>query len=160
MDTGRWKILFAVSGALWATTAGVLVFLFVHGNTSASSDGRIAVHVNAAEKDLILREMRMLLTSLNEVTTYVAGENYGEAAKSAAKVGTAMENAAEAGHPALIAKLPMELKRLGFATHEDMDQLSALLMNGSSQREVLSKMSETTSKCVACHSVYRLEAAR
>jgi cytochrome c556 len=160
MTANRWKALFIASAVLWAATAGVLVFLFVHGNTSASTDGRTAVHVNAAEKDIVLREMRMLLTSLNEVTTHVAAENYDEAAKSAARVGMAMETAAEAGHPALIAKLPLELKRLGFATHEDMDELAALLKKGSSQKEVLSKMSETTSKCVACHSVYRLEASR
>jgi hypothetical protein len=160
LTTRSWKALFTATAALWATTAGALGYLFVHGNTSAASDGRTAVLVNPAEKDIILREMRMLLTSVNEVTTYVAGENFDEAAKSAARVGTAMENAAEAGHPALVAKLPLELKRLGLATHEDMDQLALLLQKGATQKEVLSKMSEVTSKCVACHSVYRLEASR
>lgn len=154
----KWKFMFFGALGLWVILAGGIGFMLIKGNTTASSDGRKAVHLNPVEKDFILHEMRMLLTAVHEVNMYLAEDNFEAAAASAAKVGTAMENAVESGHPALMAKLPMDLKKLGFATHQNMDELSVLLKKRASQKEILGKISETTSKCVACHNTYRIDA--
>ena len=54
---------------LWIVSAGVLGWLFVKGATTPSADGRTAVLLAPAERDLILKEMRQLLQAVHGVVT-------------------------------------------------------------------------------------------
>lgn len=58
----------------------------------------------------------------------------------------------------LMAKLPLAFKNLGMSVHDDFDRLAADIDNGLTQRQVVQRLGATTTKCVACHSAFRLRA--
>ena len=56
----------------------------------------------------------------------------------------------------MLAKLPMELKTLGFSTHRDMDALAAAAKNGAPYSELMNMLGTSMAKCVACHQTWQL----
>jgi len=50
---------------LWVLTVGVFSYFFVQGWTTAGVDKRIAVQLAPAERELVLAEMRQMLTSVH-----------------------------------------------------------------------------------------------
>jgi len=58
---------------------------------------------------------------------------------------------------ALIAKLPLEFKQLGFATHADFDQIAQDAIDLGDPKHTLDQLGSTLGRCVACHSTYRLK---
>jgi len=55
--------------------------------------------------------------------------------------------------------MPEAFRRLGHATHLAFDSLAARVSAGASSDEVIGRLAETTSNCVACHATWRLEVA-
>ena len=49
--------------SLWMITIGAFAYFFVYGWTTPGTDQRLAVQLAPAERDLILSEMRQMLTS-------------------------------------------------------------------------------------------------
>jgi cytochrome c556 len=60
-------------------------------------------------------------------------------------------------NPALMAKLPLEFKKLGLSMHDDFDNLSKDIKGGLNQTDTIKRLGEITNKCIACHSTYRLQ---
>jgi len=141
---------------LWAVTIGVFAWFFVRGNTSAGTDGRTAVVLQPAERDLVLGEMRGLLAATQQI---LEGVNQGDmlriskAARAAGMAGAADVN------PALMAKLPIEFKQLGMSVHREMDDIALAAESGKLASEILQKASNTLMKCVACHSAWQIKVA-
>jgi len=141
---------------LWVVTIGVFAWFFVRGNTSAGTDGRTAVVLQPAERDLVLGEMRGLLAATQQI---LEGANQGDmqriskAARAAGMAGAADVN------PALMAKLPIEFKQLGMSVHREMDDIALAAESGKSAAEILQKASDTLMKCVACHSAWQIKVA-
>jgi len=141
---------------LWVVTIGVFAWFFVRGNTSAGTDGRTAVVLQPAERDLVLGEMRGLLAATQQI---LEGANQGDmqriskAARAAGMAGAADVN------PVLMAKLPIEFKQLGMSVHREMDDIALAAESGKSAAEILQKASNTLMKCVACHSAWQIKMA-
>ncbi len=53
--------------ALWVITIGVFAYFFVTGSTQKSTDNRTAVLLSPQESDLILGEMRTMLSATSGV---------------------------------------------------------------------------------------------
>ncbi len=140
---------------LWVVTIAVLAWFFIRGSTTAGTDGRTAVVLQAGERDFVLSEMRGLLSATQEV---LEGANQGDmqrvikAASAAGMAGAADVN------PALMAKLPLEFKTLGMSVHHDMDDIAKAAGNGTLAPKILNMLSYTLAKCVACHSTWQLKA--
>ena len=141
---------------LWVVTIVVFAWFFIRGNTVAGTDGRIAVVLQAGERDLVLTEMRGLLAATQQI---LEGANQGDmqrigkAARAAGMAGAADVN------PALMAKLPIEFKQLGMSVHQDMDDIAKAAEGGKSPAEILQMASNTLTKCVACHAAWQIKAA-
>lgn len=148
-----YKKLFLISIALWLVTAGIFVKFFITGQTSKSSDNRTAVHLSAGEKDIVLGEMRTVLSAVNQTIKALAKDDFKEASVSIKKAGAGM---AVDINPALMAKLPLEFKKFGLSMHDDFDNFSAELDKGMTQKQALERMGQITNKCVTCHATYRL----
>ena len=134
-------------------TAGVYKFVF-QGSTSQSDDGRIAIHLSAAERDLVLTEMRAFLEGVQMITTGIADSNMQQVVQAAKSVG----KAAQAEVPGtLIGKLPIEFKKLGFDTHQKFDQLAMNAAEFGDNTTALSELSELMQNCTACHATYRFD---
>ena len=137
---------------LWGVTLAGALTLFVRGYTTSSPDGRIAVIVTDAEKDMVLGEMRGMLQAVADITRALAREDHAAVAAAAKTVGSvAMQN----DSPALLAKLPLEFKRSGMAMHDSFDRIAAVAREGKPIREITALLGDHLSLCTACHASYR-----
>ncbi|MDO8291322.1 MAG: hypothetical protein Q7T29_00440 [Gallionella sp.] len=141
---------------LWIVTIAVFGWFFIRGNTTAGTDKRTAVVLQAGERELILSEMRGLLASTQGI---LEGANQGDLQRiSKAASSAGMASAADV-NPALMAKLPIEFKQLGLSVHRDMDEIAKAAEGGKPVPELLKMASDTLTKCVACHAAWQLKAA-
>ena len=140
---------------LWVVTVAVFAWFFIRGNTTAGSDNRTAIVMGAGERDLVLSEMRALLTGVHDILDGINHNDPKQVAKAARAVG--MSSAADV-NPALMAKLPMPFKQLGMSVHGDMDELAHAAEAGKPAPELQNMLTATLSKCVACHSAWQLKA--
>ncbi len=144
-----------ISLLLWAASIAVFGWFFIRGNTTAGTDGRTAVVVQAGERDLILSEMRGMLTATRGI---LEGANQGDMQGIIKAASAAGMRVAVDANPALLAKLPIELKTLGMSVHRDMDEIATAAASGTPAPEILKMLSNTLTKCVACHSAWQLQA--
>jgi len=147
--------LASIALLLWVVTIAVFAWFFIRGNTATGTDGRTAIVLQAGERDLVLSEMRGLLSATQGI---LEGANQGDmqriikASRAAGMAGAADVN------PALMAKLPLEFKSLGMSVHHDMDEIAKAAESGTPAPEILKMASHTLTKCVACHSAWQLKA--
>lgn len=142
--------------ALWLVTIVVLATMFVRGNTTTGSDDRTAIVLNTPERDLVLTEMRGLLTSTQAILDGLNRNDMKLVADAARTVG--MGSAADV-NPSLMTKLPLSFKQMGMGVHHEMDALADAAQAGKSPAEIQGMLSNTLSTCVACHSAWQLKAA-
>ncbi|QKE41608.1 MAG: hypothetical protein HO274_09995 [Ferrovum myxofaciens] len=140
---------------LWIATVATFAWFFIHGNTTAGTDRRTAIVLKASEREFVLSEMRGMLVATQGI---MEGANRGDMqavikAASAAGMGVAAD-----ANPALIAKLPLDFKTLGMSVHQDMDDIAKAAAAGTPTAEILKMESNTLTKCIACHSVWQLQA--
>ncbi len=140
---------------LWVATIAVFAWFFIRGSTSAGTDGRTAVVLQPAERDLVLTEMRGLLSSTQGI---LEGANQGDVKRIIQASRAAGMAAAADVNPALMAKLPLEFKTLGMSVHHDMDEIAKAAEGGAPAPEILKMASNTLTKCVACHSAWQIKA--
>ncbi len=126
----------------------------IKGSVSVSQDGRTAIHLAPAERDLVLAEMRAFLQAAQLITQGVAEDNMQQVVDAAKSVG----RAAQAEVPmSLMGKLPLEFKQLGFDTHQKFDQLAIDASDLGDGAYTLKQLSELMQNCVACHAAHRLD---
>jgi hypothetical protein len=133
--------------------AGVYKFIF-QGSVIQTADGRQGLLLNAAERDLVLTEMRGFLASVQRITTGIVEQDFTGIANSASAAGSASQHSVPGS---LIAKLPLSFKQLGFDTHSRFDQLALDAEQLGDQAHTLNQLSELLQNCVACHAAYRIE---
>lgn len=132
---------------------GIYKFVF-QGSTSQSEDGRTAIHLESAERDLVLAEMRGFLESVQMITKGVIDNDMQLVAEAAKKVGKAAQGQVPG---TLVGKLPIEFKKLGFDTHTQFDQLALNATEFGDSATVLTELSTLLQNCTACHAVYRID---
>ena len=130
-------------------------FMFV-GSVVPSTDGRQAIVLDSAERDLVLMEMRMFLDSVQRITEAVTKEDMKAAIKAAREVGAAAQGLVPG---TLMGKLPMEFKKLGFDTHSKFDALALDAEQMGDPKQTLEQLSTLMRNCVACHAGYQIKEA-
>jgi len=134
-------------------SGGIYKFIF-QGSVSPSTDGRMAIMLDAAEKDLVLAEMRAFLESVQMITHGVSQDDMALVISAAQKVGKEAQGAVPG---TLVGKLPLEFKRMGFDTHTRFDQLALNAKEFGDPQTVLTELSTIMQNCTACHASYRLD---
>jgi hypothetical protein len=148
--------LASITLLLWVATIAVFAWFFIHGNTEKGSDGRTAIVLQTGERDLVLSEMRGLLSATQGILEGANGGDMQRVIKAASAAG--MKGAADV-NPALMAKLPVDFKSLGMSVHHDMDAIAKAAATGTPAPEILKMTSNILNKCVACHSAWQLKSA-
>jgi hypothetical protein len=141
---------------VWLATVAVFAWFFIRGNTVAGNDGRTAVVLQAGERDLILSEMRGMLAATQGILDGANNGDMQHISQAARAAGMAVTVDAS---PVLMAKLPLELKRLGMSVHRDMDDIADAAEKGRPPAEILKMTSGVLAKCVACHATWQLRLA-
>ena len=136
---------------LLVIAGGVYKFIF-QGSVSGHTDGRIAVHLDAGERDLVLAEMRGFLESVQKISMGISGNDMELVAEYARKSGMAATD----GMPGtLVGKLPLGFKKLGPDTHKKFDRLALDAEEFGDGDHALSQLSALLQNCVDCHAAYR-----
>lgn len=135
---------------------GFMAYKFVYdGNVATSTEDRIAVILTAEEKTEVLGEMRGLLETAQEVILAATSDDIASIPEIVKPFGMA---AVEQESITLAAKLPLELKTMGYDAHRAMDTLGEMAENGASGNEILETLGSAMSLCTSCHATYRFVA--
>lgn len=137
---------------LLVITGGIYTFIF-QGNTSPNPDGRSSILLNADERDLVLTEMRVFLSSVQKINQGIAENDMQLVSDYARQVGKAALGQVPG---TLIGKLPLEFKTLGFDTHTKFEQLAMDADDLSDSSHTLIQLSSLMQNCVICHESYRI----
>jgi hypothetical protein len=149
------KRLCCLSAVVFAAATLVLVYLFViRGQTLPASDGRTAILLAPAERDMVLGEMRGFLIAVQGISQAIVDEDVKAAVAAARQVGAAAQQGAPAS---LVGKLPIDFKRMGFDTHARFDQLALNIEAFGDTGEALPELATLMGNCTACHAAYRID---
>ena len=147
------KLCWSLLLVLFLAVAGVAYKVIVLGSVETAKDGRQVLLLTADERNLVLTEMRDFLVTVQAVVTAANKEDMKAAADAARRVGMAAQTAVP---PGLIAKLPLEFKKLGFDTHRKFDMLALDAEQLGDPQHTLDQLAQLMSNCVACHATYSL----
>ncbi len=140
--------------ALWALTIVAVGFLVFNSSTAPGDDGRTIVKLDTAEQAFVLGEMRKFLESIRDATMALENGDMDAASRAFSDKGVA---AMIRDTPAtIIAKAPADFLLLSTEMHKGFDGLEAAAGKGADRTAMLGLLAEQLSRCVACHSTYRL----
>jgi cytochrome c556 len=140
-------------GVLLAVIAGIGVKFIVLGSTAKGTDERTAVLLEEGERQLVLEEMRSLLEATQQVLEGLSDGDMKQIDQAATAVGMQATSTMDV---VLKAKLPMEFKKLGFATHTAFDEIAAMARNASDTKAMQKKLADTMNNCIACHTSFQI----
>jgi hypothetical protein len=145
--------LWITIGVLSIALIGMGLKFMVLGNTVEAEDGRTAVVLSHGERNVILGEMRGLLEATQGVVEGLAQDDLKAVAEAAEEVGS---KAIQTMDFKLAAKLPLDFKQLGFATHYAFDDIAKMAKEGVPTKTIQNKLAETMNNCIACHASFQL----
>ncbi len=151
------KLILFSGWILWAITVTICIVFFIKGNTTQSDDNREALILSKSEKNLVLSEMRILLSVIQETLVFLSKDDYESAAKKSKEAGMDLVESLAAAEKSILVKLPIEFKKLGMGTHEKFDSFSKSVKMRKPLPVLLGELGELTTKCVACHKGYKIE---
>lgn len=138
---------------LLALTGALVTKFVIVGNTVQGTDGRIAIVVQPAERNLVLTEMRAFLVSVQAVMNAALAGDMDAVAKAARKSGVPSQDQVPSS---LVGKLPLSFKTMGFDTHRAFDQLALDAEQLGDPEHSLQQLGNLMNNCIACHQAYRL----
>lgn len=150
----RQRLQLGLIVVLLLVIAAMAYKFIVVGSVEAAADGRTAIVLEPAERAFVLREMRGFVGGLQQLTAALARDDMKAVAAAASGMGL---HAAHAAPLALVAKLPLEFKTLGFGVHRAFDTLAADAASRGDPRHTLGQLASTLEKCVACHDGYEFK---
>ncbi|BAZ93545.1 hypothetical protein TspCOW1_15160 [Thiohalobacter sp. COW1] len=149
-----WPLL---SGILALMLAGVLALLLLPGRVAEtpSSDGRMRLLLEPAERDYVLAEMRDLLAAVQVITEAGLDGDMERVAEHARRMGMGgVRNIPPEIRAGLLRKLPAEFRQLGFSVHQGMDAIALDAESLGDPEHSLRQLSNLMNTCIACHSGY------
>ena len=82
-----WKKLTLVSLVLWIVTFSVAGYFFIKGTGKTGDDGRHAVKLNRSERNLVLGEMRQLLSGVQTILEAITNNDLKVVEQTASSLG-------------------------------------------------------------------------
>jgi acylphosphatase len=144
----------AVIVVLLLVIAAMAYKFIVAGSVQQAEDGRVEILLEPGERDLMLREMRAFVESLQLMSDALSRDDMAGVAKAARAMGTAKAHDVPLS---MIAKLPLEFKTLAFGVHGGFDAIANDAETMGMPKHTLAQLSEVLQQCVACHSGYQLK---
>jgi hypothetical protein len=119
-------------------------------------DTRQVLALEAGDRDQLTAEMRAMLEGTQKIVQGIADNDMKMVAKVARSLGAGMAEKVEDVHAH---HLPPEFIQLGDATHADFDRVAVIAERGGGAKRAAAQLSATLNRCVACHSMWRVQAA-
>jgi hypothetical protein len=152
--------------SLLAAVSALPVVAFSVGAISAEEaglgdkDSREAIVVTPAERNYILGQMRLFVTSIQTIAAGLGADDRAQASEAAAARGAKRNANDPAFPPTLDARLPPQWKQLGGGMRRGFDALAQGIGAGDGTQKSLEQLGIVMTNCVACHATYRVAAAR
>ena len=141
--------------AVLSVVVAVLAYKFLSGDVRPSDDGRLAVPLSKDERNALLLEMRTWLQNCQTIVAALSDGDFVAVAATAKASGMV----AEASTPgSVLSKIPIGMKRLGFGTRQQFDEIAADAAKLKDGRHTLAQLGHAMNNCVACHGTYRFAA--
>ncbi len=148
----NYKILWSVIAILLLVLA-MLGYKLVKGDVAASEDERVAVNLSKDERNLILNEMRNFLISTQGVSEAITNNDLKLVAKLASKAGMQAEKNTPG---ALLTKIPLAMKTLGFDTRHKFDQIASDALQHGDPILSRNQLDTLMKNCIACHASFKI----
>ncbi len=150
------KLCWASVVVLLLVVVGMGYKFILGGEVVATADGREAIVLEPAERNMVLSEMREFLVSIQSITEGIVNDDMASVVTAARAMGTS----AQRGVPgSLVRKLPLGFKTMGFDTHSQFEQLALDAEQLGDGEYALAQLTELMQNCTACHAMYRFETA-
>lgn len=150
------KACWSISGILIIAIVAMGYKFMVVGSVAPATDGRQALVLEPAERDIVLTEMRMFLSGVQQITQALTTEDMQAVVKAAREVGAAAQQAVPG---TLMGKLPLEFKKLGFDTHTKFDVLALDAEQLGDPKHTLQQLAVLMNNCVGCHATYQIQSS-
>ncbi len=137
--------------------AGMLYKFVVQGDVIINADTRVAIQLDPNERDLVLSEMRVFLDSVRQIVKGISDDDMMLVAAGAKRSGRSAQLEVPG---ALISKLPLSFKKLGFDTHARFDELALDAEQFGDRGQTLSQLSDLMNNCISCHSAFGFDIAQ
>jgi hypothetical protein len=147
------RMCLAIIAVLVAVVVAMAYKFIVAGSAERAEDGRLSVALDAAERDLMLREMRGFVAGLQGIVDGLARGDMKAVAAASRAMGMARTHDAPV---AMMGKLPLEFKTLAFGLHREFDIIAMDAEGIATQEHALGQLADALQKCVACHSAYQV----
>lgn len=152
-ETAKSRIYLAIIVLLLLVIAAMAYKFIVAGSVQMGADGRAAIVLEPGERDFVLREMRSFVAGLQAITAALSRDDMKGVATAARGMGMAVAHDAPL---AMVGKLPLEFKTLGFSVHRDFDAIAADADALGDPKHTLAQLSAVLQKCVACHASFQI----
>ena len=121
----------------------------------APRDQREAVVLNPAQADHVLTEMRGLLTSVRDIQSAMAADDWAEVSAAAQAQGTGRGQRPPEG---LRQRQPPGFRQMSSSMRQQFDALNLAAAKGD-RSAADAALGQALNACVACHDSYRIEIA-
>jgi hypothetical protein len=138
----------------------VLIPLFALIATSALAsdlDKRQVLIVTESQRLHVIEEMGALLSGTQDILAALSKGDMAAVNQYASSLGMSMTIKTE-DH--LKGVLPKEFMQLGISVHQDFDKIAADALAIKDPKHSLQQLSESMSKCVACHATYQIRTVK
>ncbi len=133
---------------------GFGVFKFITGTVEVAEDGRTSIVVTADEKAFLMADMRLFLEAVEGIIAATGDGDLDAVIEIATERGVA---ATGNETPALMAKIPLDMKQLGMGTHDYFDTIAGIARDTGDATEVTKGMGVLLARCTSCHASYRFD---
>jgi hypothetical protein len=148
------RVYLAIIVLLLLAIAAMAYKFVVAGSAEKAEDGRITILLESGERNLVLKEMRAFVESLQLMLDALSKDDMKGVAKAARAMGMVKSQDVSL---AMVGKLPLEFKKLAFGVHGGFDTIANDAEAIGTTKHTLGQLSEVLQKCVACHRSYQLK---
>lgn len=120
-------------------------------------DNRQVLKITENQRGHVLEEMGALLSGTQAILAALSKDDMATVAQYARQLGMGMADKAE-DH--LKGALPKVFMQLGMSVHQDFDEIASDAESLKDPKHTLRQLSESMSKCVACHATYQVRTVR
>ena len=121
------------------------------------SDTRTVIPLSPQHRSIVLNEMRLFLSGLQQLSDALSKQDMETVARVARSLGSPMTHDIP---PDLKQALPEGFRKLGFSVHSDFDRIAMDAESLGDSQHTLSQLGATLSRCVSCHNSYQIREQR
>ncbi len=146
------RILAIAAIILWAATVGLFAWLQMQSRPQMHAADRTLIAVSPEERKYVLKEMRMMLESLQGIMMAMESNDAESLAEAA---GTSGNVRVATLPPSLMSKAPKDFRVMARGAHQGFSRIEAAAKAGADKNKIISLLGELLGECTACHDTYR-----